>query len=120
LAIESTANAEAHLQKHGTMLQRQFFPIFEQLEARCNNDPVNHRAVKRFRWHALRHFAISSWIEARLAPKVVQKYAGHSSLAETMDWCAHVFRSADHHIAMDQVTMNLLKPMGGKRAHIRK
>jgi hypothetical protein len=47
-----------------------------------------------------------------LALKVVQKYAGHSSLAVTMDWCMHVFKSADHHIAMDQVTMNLFESDG--------
>ena len=95
------------LQKHSTMLQRQFFPIFDRLEAKHKADPTNHPAVKEFRWHALRHFAISSWIEAGLAPKVVQKYAGHSSLAVTMDRYTHVFKSADHHNAMDQVTMNL-------------
>jgi integrase len=95
------------LQKHSTMLQRQFFPIFDRLEAKHKADPLNCPAVQRFRWHALRHFAISSWIEAGLAPKVVQKYAGHSSLAVTMDRYTHVFKSADHHIAMDKVTKNL-------------
>ncbi len=95
------------LQKHSTMLQRQFFPIFDRLEAKHQADPPNFPAVQRFRWHALRHFAISSWIEAGLAPKVVQKYAGHSSLAVTMDRYTHVFKSADHHIAMDKVTQNL-------------
>jgi integrase len=101
------------LQKHSTMLQRQFFPIFDRLEAKHRADPANHRAVTQFRWHALRHFAISSWIEAGLAPKVVQKYAGHSSLAVTMDRYTHVFKSADHHNAMDQVTMSLF----GASAH---
>jgi integrase len=96
-----------HLQKHSTMLQRQFFPIFARLEAKHNANPATQVLVKRFRWHALRHFAISAWIEAGLAPKVVQKYAGHSSLAVTMDRYTHVFKSADHHTAMDQVTMEL-------------
>jgi integrase len=64
--------------------------------------------VKRFRWHALRHYAISTWIEAGLAPKVVQKYAGHSTLAVTMDRYTHVFKSADHHTAMDQVAEAML------------
>lgn len=98
---------KGHLQKHSTMLQRQFFPIFDRLDAKHEADPRSHPAVKRFRWHALRHFAISSWIEAGLAPKVVQKYAGHSSLAVTMDRYTHVFKSADHHSAMDKVTMDL-------------
>jgi integrase len=46
-----------------------------------------------FNWHALRHFAISCWIDAGLPPKTVQTFAGHSSLQVTMDRYGHLFRS---------------------------
>jgi integrase len=41
--------------------------------------------VPRFNWHALRPFAISTWIEGGLAPKTVQTFAGHASLQVTTD-----------------------------------
>lgn len=55
-------------------------------------------------WHALRHFAVSTWIEAGLAPKTVQTFAGHSSLAVTMDRYGHLFPSDDHKAAMDKIS----------------
>jgi len=62
---------------------------------------------RRFNWHALRHFAVSCWIEAGFAPKTVQTFAGHASLRVTMDRYGHLFPSADHKKAMDQIAKGL-------------
>ena len=55
----------------------------------------------------LRHFAISTWIEAELAPKTVQTFAGHSSLQITMDRYGHLFPSEDHQRAMNEIADNM-------------
>lgn len=59
------------------------------------------------RWHDLRHFAISCWIEAGLPPKAIQEFAGHTSLQMTMDLYGHLFPSDDHPRAMDRVASAL-------------
>jgi integrase len=100
-------NVKGRLRKHSSMLKYDFFPIFDRLNAKHLANPKSEPMVKRFRWHALRHYAISCWIEAGLPPKVVQKYAGHSTLALTMDRYTHVFKSTDHHNLMDQATSAL-------------
>jgi integrase len=61
----------------------------------------------RFNWHSLRHFAVSTWIEAGLSPKTVQTFAGHASLQLTMDRYGHLFPSEDHRRAMDQIAQQL-------------
>jgi integrase len=76
-------------------MKRQFRPLF----AACGAKPFN--------WHGLRHFAVSLWIEARLAPKTVQTFAGHASLQVTMDRYGHLFPSDDHRKAMDQIARGL-------------
>ena len=59
-------------------------------------------------WHSLRHYTVSTWIEAGLAPKTVQTFAGHSSLAVTMDRYGHLFSSDDHKVAMDAIAGELI------------
>jgi integrase len=81
---------------HDNLIKRQFLPLFDEL-------PI----VKPFNWHGLRHFAVSCWIEAGLAPKTVQTFAGHASLQVTMDRYGHLFPSADHGKAMDQIAKGL-------------
>jgi integrase len=48
------------------------------------------------------------WIEAGLAPKTIQTFAGHSSLAVTMDRYGHLFPSDDHKAAMDAIAGELM------------
>jgi len=60
-----------------------------------------------FNWHGLRHFAVSTWIEARLPPKTIQTFAGHASLQITMDRYGHLFPNEDHRKAMDQIAKDL-------------
>jgi integrase len=64
--------------------------------------------VAGINWHSLRHYAVSTWIEAGLAPKTVQTFAGHSSLAVTMDRYGHLFPSDDHKAALDAIAGELL------------
>ncbi|MCO6423819.1 site-specific integrase [Sinorhizobium meliloti] len=58
-------------------------------------------------WHALRHFAVSTWIEAGLQPKAVQTLAGHASYAITMNRYGHLFPSEDHKAAFDKIAETL-------------
>ncbi len=96
-------------ESHTNMINRKFLPLFTRLAALHTEDPAMHpKAPARFNWHALRHFAISCWIEAGLAPKTVQTFAGHSSLAVTMDRYGHLFRSDDHRRAMDAIAGGLV------------
>ena len=46
---------------------------------------------------------MSCWIEAGLSPKTVQTFAGHSTLAVTMDRYGHLFKSDDHRAAIDAI-----------------
>ena len=82
---------------HDNMVKRRFKPLFDKTN------------VEPFNWHALRHFAISCWIEAELSPKTVQTFAGHSSLQVTMDRYGHLFKSDDHQRAMDTIADRLLR-----------
>lgn len=84
-------NRRGNYQNHDNMAKRYFKPLFEKA------------GVLPFTWHGLRHFAISTWIEAGLSPKTIQTFAGHSSLQVTMDRYGHLFKSDDHRRAMDQI-----------------
>lgn len=91
-------NREGHHLGHDNFIKRQFLPLFDLLPT-----------VERFNWHGLRHFAVSCWIEAGLAPKTVQTFAGHASLQVTMDRYGHLFPSDDHRKAMDQIAKGLIE-----------
>ena len=81
---------------HRNLMARKFRPL---LAAIGEED----KSFEPFGWHALRHFAISTWIEAGLTPKTVQTFAGHSTLGVTMDRYGHMFPKADHREAMDRI-----------------
>jgi integrase len=82
---------------HDNLVKRQFLPLLRSLK------------IKRIGWHSLRHFAVSCWIEQGLRPKTVQTFAGHASLAITMDRYGHLFPSEDHRKAMDQIAGDLFE-----------
>ena len=92
---------------HDNMVKRNFAPLFAKLEKLHAEDPATPEPPERFNWHALRHFAISCWIEADLKPKTVQTFAGHSSLQVTMDIYGHLFKSDDHKAAMNLIATDL-------------
>ena len=92
---------------HANRIKRDFNPLFATLDAAHKENPTENPKVERFNWHGLRHFAISTWIEAGLSPKTVQTFAGHSSLHMTMDRYGHLFKSDDHKRAMDKIAGEL-------------
>lgn len=67
------------------------------------NSLVTAAKIEHIGWHALRHFAVSTWIEAGLQPKAVQTLAGHASYAITMNRYGHLFPSDDHQEAFDKL-----------------
>ena len=101
-------NGEGNYVGHDNIVKRRFLPLFANLEAAHKADPMNcPRPPRRFNWHGLRHFAVSTWIEAGMTPKTVQTFAGHASLQITMDRYGHLFPSEDHNKAMDQIAKGL-------------
>ena len=93
-------NTKGRHMSHTNFLHRKFDPIFTKLE----EEDIE---VERFNWHALRHYAVSTWIELNLNPKTIQTFAGHSKLQVTMDIYGHMFKSDDHNVAMDQASAAL-------------
>ena len=93
---------------HDNVVKRRFIKLFETLETAHEDDPANSPPPpSRFNWHALRHFAVSCWIEAEFAPKTVQTFAGHASLQVTMDRYGHLFPSDDYKKTMDRIAKGL-------------
>ena len=90
------ANAKGRHICHDNLMKRHYKPL------------LNEANISGVNWHSLRHFAISTWIEQGLQPKTIQTYAGHSSLAVTMDRYGHLFPSEDHKTAMDAIAGELL------------
>jgi integrase len=92
------------------MIRREFAPPSDRLATLNVEDPERHAAPPaRFDWHALRHFAIPCWIEAGLSPKTIQTFAGHSSLAVTMDRYGPLFKSEGHKQVMDAIAREVFK-----------
>lgn len=81
---------------HDNFVKRRFKPLFEKAGVEVCN------------FHALRHFAVSLWIEAQLPPKTIQTYAGHSSLQVTMDRYGHMFPQDSHVQVMDEIAGDIL------------
>ena len=83
-------NQQGGYMGHDNLIKRYFLPL-----------------KPSFNWHALRHFAVSTWIEAGLTPKTIQTFAGHASLQITMDRYGHLFPSDSHKQAMDAIAKGL-------------
>lgn len=81
--------------RHTLFTKRRWKPLVEKAE------------VADFGWHALRHFAVSTWIEAGLPPKAVQTLAGHATYAITMNRYGHMFPAESHAEAMDKIAAAL-------------
>jgi integrase len=93
---------------HDNLVKRKFLPLFDALEEKHKENPEQFpKPPARTNWHALRHFAVSCWIEADMKPKTVQTFAGHASLQITMDRYGHLFPSDSHKQAMDQIAKGL-------------
>ena len=89
-------NARGGYTNHDNFAHRNFRPLCRKAR------------VAGVNWHGLRHFAISTWIEAGLSPKAVQVFAGHASLEMTMDRYGHLFPAEEHKAAMDKIASALI------------
>jgi integrase len=86
--------ARGTVQSQTNILKRHFKPL-------CCKLGLN------LRWHDLRHFAVSLWIEQGFSFKEVMSFAGHSSVQMTMDRYGHLFPSPDHQRGMADVEKRL-------------
>ena len=102
-------NGDGTYVHHGNMVKRAFKPLFAQLARLHTENPKLYPKVKPFNWHALRHYGISTWIAEGFTPKAVQTFAGHRSLATTMDRYGHLFKSDDHRKKMDNIGNDLIQ-----------
>jgi len=84
------------------------FMCHDNLVKRRYKPTMKSAGVFDINWHSLRHYAVSTWIEAGLAPKTIQTFAGHSSLQVTMDRYGHLFPSDNHKAAMDAIAGELM------------
>ena len=89
-------DSRGNFTRHTNMMKRQWNPLLLAAEV----EPIG--------WHALRHFAVSTWIAAGLQPKAVQTLAGHATYAITMDRYGHLFPSDDHKEAFDKIAAALI------------
>lgn len=95
-------DTDGSILRHDVMIKRWYNPIFKLMEKEYKSEHAGKSLlVKRFRWHDLRHFAISCWIAAGIPPKAVQTFAGHSSLQVTMDRYGHLFPDDRHREAIN-------------------
>jgi integrase len=106
-------NSEGGFTNHDNMMKRKYKPL---LKLAAEKEAKAKRKFVSVGWHALRHFAISTWIEAGLTPKTVQTFAGHSTLAVTMDRYGHLFPSDDHKATMDKIAASIFSD-GAQMAH---
>lgn len=106
---EGEAPAAGGVQSHANILHRDFYPLFAALDAKHKEDPANHPKVERFRWHDLRHFAISLWIEHCFNVKEVMTFAGHADFKMTMERYGHLFPKEDHQRGMAEIEARLFK-----------
>ena len=88
-------NEKGNIQYQENLMKRRFYPLREKV------------GLNNLRWHDLRHFAISAWIDHGFSVKAIQTFAGHSSVQMTMDRYGHLFPSPDHHVGMAEVEKRL-------------
>lgn len=69
---------------------------------------LQERVGVKMRWHDLRHFAVSLWIEQGFTIKEVMTFAGHASVQMTMERYGHLFPSPNHQKAMAEVESKVL------------
>lgn len=86
-------------------MRRKFAPLLNRVK---QSERDKGREFKHIKWHELRHYGISCWINGGMSPKTVQTYAGHASLQTTMDRYGHLFPSDKHHQIMDDIAQELL------------
>jgi integrase len=83
------------IQSHSNILKRRFKPLCRKVGL-------------ELRWHDLRHFAVSTWIQQGFSVKEVMTFAGHASVQMTMERYGHLFPSPEHHRGMAEIETRLL------------
>ena len=64
--------------------------------------------VRRYSWHSLRHYAISSWLACGIDIKTAQTWAGHSSAMVTANVYGHFIPRGDDHARIEAAERALL------------
>ena len=82
--------------------------VLQHTNTQCRFRKLQEQVGVKLRWHDLRHFAVSLWIEQGFSIKEVMTFAGHSSIQMTMERYGHLFPSPDHQNAMAEVEAKLL------------
>jgi integrase len=67
------------------------------LRRRLLEPMLSAAGVHHYGLHAFRHYAISSWLSAGIDLKQCQRWAGHSTLALTLDTYGHLLPRRDDH-----------------------
>lgn len=67
------------------------------------NPVLDAAGVDRLGWHALRHFAISTWVLGGINMKAVQVLAGHASFQMTSDRYSHLLPEDAPHAAFNRI-----------------
>jgi integrase len=83
-------SSDGSVADHANTVRRHFKPLCDKLKI-------------KLRWHDMRHFAVSLWIEQGFSIKEVMTFAGHASVQRTMERYGHLFPTPDHQHAMAQV-----------------
>lgn len=92
------SNRAGNYVNHDTSMAREFRPLKKAVfESSIVRNWVN------FTYYDLRHFAISTWIEAGLEPLAIREFAGHKNIQFTYDTYGHLFPKKDHSDLMDKV-----------------
>ncbi len=81
-------SSDGSVADHANTVRRHFKPLCGKLGI-------------KLRWHDMRHFAVSIWIEQGFS--ILEVIAGHASVQITMERYGHLFPTPDHQHAMAQV-----------------
>lgn len=76
--------------------------------------PLLEKCGLKFRWHDLRHYAVSSWIAQGFDAKTIQSWAGHSSIGLTYDVYGHLLPKPEHGQAIDDMETRMAKAVETK------
>jgi integrase len=72
-------------------------PVLDTAGERAKDKKGNPVMRPRYGLHAFRHYAISSWLAAGIDLKLCQRWAGHATLALTLDTYGHLIPRRDDH-----------------------
>lgn len=96
-------NRSGGVMNHSNFLKRVYYPL--QVE----NGIVDDQGKPRYSFHALRHAAVSLFIEQNWTAKRVQTIIGHASIAMTYDRYGKLFKDTEgNREAMEKVEATLL------------